>query len=357
MGDECNPVGQDFVTYSKRTAIFKIEEIVCLLEVNQGVCTINLPNVALTSGKNEELFWQIFDERLEMCHKVLRLRHEHLLGTKSDMAPILWQHGAFTRLKSGEIIDDYLYGAWSTISLGYAGLYECVYYMKGVSHTDPSATDFAMKVMQKLNDKCKEWRAAENIAYSVYGTPIETLTYKFAKANKKMFGVIEGVTDKNYVTNSYHVPVTEEIDPFEKITFEAPFQALSPGGAVSYIEATDIASNIPAVMTMFKHFYDHILYAEINSKFDYCHECGYSGEINVLKDEESGKWVWECPNCGNRDQHKMNVARRTCGLTIWSTLNRLNCGNALRALTTKFIQGYMDGEVSDQGMVISLRIG
>lgn len=285
---------------------------------NQGVVTINLVDVALTAKTQtenpniEEAFWKIYDERLELCHKALRARHERLLGTKSDNAPIFWQYGAISRLKKGETIDKLLYGGYSTLSLGYAGLYECVKAMTGKSHTDPKATDFALAVMQKLNDKCAEWRNAENIAYSVYGTPLESTTYKFAKCLRKRFGVIEGITDKNYITNSYHIKVTEPIDAFSKLTFESKFQKLSPGGAISYVEAPNMENNIEAVLELLKHIYNTIMYAEINIKSDYCHECGYTGEIQIVEDE-NGKLVWECPNCKNRDQSKMNVARRTCG--------------------------------------------
>ena len=280
---------------------------------NQGVVTINLVDAALSSGKSEEKFWKIMDERLELCHRALRKRHERLLGTPSDFAPIIWQHGGYARLKKGEPIDKLLYGGYSTISLGYAGLYECVYYMKGTSHTDEVAKPFALKVMQMLNDKCAEWREKENIAYSVYGTPIESTTYKFAKCLKQRFGVIEGVTDHNYITNSYHVPVTEDIDAFTKLTFESDFQVLSPGGAISYVEVPDMQNNIEAILEVMKHIYNTIVYAELNTKSDYCQVCGYDGEIKVLKDEESHKWIWKCPNCGNTDQNKMNVTRRTCG--------------------------------------------
>lgn len=278
---------------------------------NQGVVTINLPHVALTSGGDMEKFWEIFEERLELCHRALRCRHERLLGTVSDVAPILWQHGALARLKKGETIDKLLYGGYSTISLGYAGLYECVKYMTGVSHTNPEGKPFALEVMQKLNDKCKEWRAAENIAYSVYGTPLESSTYKFAKALQRDFGVIEDVTDHNYITNSYHCVVREEIDAFKKLEFEAEFQKLSPGGAISYVEVPNLQDNVEAVLAVMEFIYDHIMYAELNTKSDYCQECGYDGEIQII--EEDGKLLWECPNCGNRDQNNMNVARRTCG--------------------------------------------
>lgn len=278
---------------------------------NQGVVTINLPAVGLTAKGDYDKFWQLLDEKLELCHRALRIRHERLLGTTSDVAPILWQYGAIARLKKGEKIDKLLYGGYSTISLGYAGLYECVKAMTGHSHTDPEAKDFSLAVMQRLNDKCAEWRAAENIAYSVYGTPLESTTYKFAKALQKRFGIIEGITDKNYITNSYHVHVTEKIDAFTKLAFESEFQKLSPGGAISYIEVPDMTNNIPAVLEVVKFIYDNIMYAELNTKSDYCCECGYDGEIAVI--EEDGKLLWECPQCGNRDQTKMSVARRTCG--------------------------------------------
>ena len=278
---------------------------------NQGVVTINLPDVALSSGGNTEKFWQIFEERLELCHKALRCRHERLLGTTSDAAPILWQYGALARLKKGETIDKLLYNGYSTISLGYAGLYECVKYMTGKSHTDPAATPFALAIMQKMNDKGKEWKTAENIDYSLYGTPLESTTYKFAKCLQKRFGVIKGITDKGYITNSYHVNVTEEIDAFTKLEFEAQFQHLSPGGAISYVEVPDMQNNIPAVLEVMKFIYDHIIYAELNTKSDYCQVCGWDGEIQIV--EEDGKLIWKCPQCGNTDQDKMNVARRTCG--------------------------------------------
>ena len=278
---------------------------------NQGVVTINLPDVALSSGGNTEKFWQIFEERLELCHKALRCRHERLLGTTSDAAPILWQYGALARLKKGETIDKLLYNGYSTISLGYAGLYECVKYMTGKSHTDPSATPFALAIMQKMNDKCKEWKTAENIDYSLYGTPLESTTYKFAKCLQKRFGVIEGVTDKGYITNSYHVHVTEKIDAFTKLKFEAQFQHLSPGGAISYVEVPNMQQNLEAVLQVMKFIYDNIIYAELNTKSDYCQVCGWDGEIDIV--EEGGKLIWRCPKCGNTDQDKMNVARRTCG--------------------------------------------
>ena len=278
---------------------------------NQGVVTINLPDVALSSGGNMDRFWQIFEERLELCHRALRCRHERLLGTTSDAAPILWQYGALARLKKGETIDKLLYNGYSTISLGYAGLYECVKYMTGKSHTDPAATPFALDIMQKINDKCKEWKTAENIDYSLYGTPLESTTYKFAKCLQKRFGVIKGITDKGYITNSYNVNVTEEIDAFTKLEFEAQFQHLSPGGAISYVEVPDMQNNIPAVLEVMKFIYDHIIYAELNTKSDYCQVCGWDGEIQIV--EEDGKLIWKCPQCGNTDQDKMNVARRTCG--------------------------------------------
>ena len=278
---------------------------------NQGVVTINLPDVALSSDGNMDRFWQIFEERLELCHRALRCRHERLLGTTSDAAPILWQYGALARLKKGETIDKLLYNGYSTISLGYAGLYECVKYMTGKSHTDPAATPFALDIMQKMNDKCKEWKTAENIDYSLYGTPLESTTYKFAKCLQKRFGVIKGITEKGYITNSYHVNVTEEIDAFTKLEFEAQFQHLSPGGAISYVEVPDMQNNIPAVLEVMKFIYDHIIYAELNTKSDYCQVCGWDGEIQIV--EEDGKLIWKCPQCGNTDQDKMNVARRTCG--------------------------------------------
>ncbi len=279
---------------------------------NQGVVTINLVDVACSSEGNMEKFWEILDERLELCHRALRCRHERLLGTISDVAPILWQNGALARLKKGEPIDKLLYNGYSTISLGYAGLYEMCVRMLGKSHTDPEASPFALKVMQRLNDKCKEWKAAENISYSVYGTPMESTTYKFAKCLQKRFGIIPGVTDKNYITNSYHVHVSEEIDAFKKLKFEADFQKLSPGGAISYVEVPNMQNNIPAVVTVMRFIYDNIMYAELNTKSDFCESCGYNGEI-LIKEDEAGKLVWECPNCGNRDQNHMFVARRTCG--------------------------------------------
>lgn len=279
---------------------------------NQGVVTINLVDVACSSDGDMDKFWEILDERLELCHRALRCRHERLLGTVSDVAPILWQNGALARLKKGETIDKLLYNGYSTISLGYAGLHEMCVRMYGESHTHPEAKEFALKVMQRLNDKCNEWKVAENISYSVYGTPMESTTYKFSKCLQKRFGIIEGVTDKNYITNSYHVHVSEEIDAFSKLKFESEFQKLSPGGAISYVEVPNMQNNIPAVLTVMKFIYDNIMYAELNTKSDYCECCGYDGEIQIVE-EESGKLVWECPNCGNRDQSKMSVARRTCG--------------------------------------------
>ena len=278
---------------------------------NQGVVTINLPDVALSSGGNLDKFWKIFEDRLELCHRALQCRHERLKGTTSDAAPILWQYGALARLKKGETIDKLLYNGYSTISLGYAGLYECVKYMTGKSHTDPSATPFALSIMQKMNDKCAEWKKAENIDYSLYGTPLESTTYKFAKCLQRRFGIIEGITDKGYITNSYHVHVMEEINAFDKLKFEAQFQHLSPGGAISYVEVPDMQNNIPAVLEVMKFIYDHIIYAELNTKSDYCQVCGWDGEIQIV--EEDGKLIWKCPQCGNTDQDKMNVARRTCG--------------------------------------------
>lgn len=278
---------------------------------NQGVVTINLPDVALSANRNMDEFWKIFDERLELCHRALRCRHERLKGTLSDAAPILWQYGALARLDKGEKIDPLLYGGYSTISLGYAGLYECVKAMTGHSHTDAEATPFALKVMQHMNDKCNEWKAAEDIDYSIYGTPLESTTYKFAKALQRRFGVIPGITDKGYITNSYHVHVAEEIDAFQKLQFESEFQRLSPGGAISYVEVPNMRDNLEAVLRVMQFIYDHIMYAELNTKSDYCQVCGYDGEIQIVEDD--GKLVWECPHCGNRDQNKMNVARRTCG--------------------------------------------
>ena len=278
---------------------------------NQGVVTINLVDVALSSGGNFEKFWKIFDERLDLCHRALQARHKRLLGTPSDAAPILWQYGALARLKKGEKIDKLLFGGYSTISLGYAGLYECVKYMTGKSHTDAGAKPFALSVMQHMNDKCNEWKKAENMDYSLYGTPLESTTYKFAKCLQKRFGIVEGITDKNYITNSYHVHVSEPIDAFTKLKFEADFQRLSPGGAISYVEVPNMQDNLEAVISVLQFIYDNIMYAELNTKSDYCQCCGYDGEIKIVEDD--GKLVWECPKCGNRDQNKLNVARRTCG--------------------------------------------
>ena len=279
---------------------------------NQGVVTINLVDVACASGKNMEKFWQIFDERLELCYEALMCRHRRLEGTPSDVAPILWQHGALARLKKGEVIDELLHGGYSTISLGYAGLCECVYYMTGKSHTDPTATPFALEVMQHMNDACNKWKAEQNVDFSLYGTPLESTTYKFAKCLQKRYGIIPHVTDKNYITNSYHVHVTEQIDAFEKLKFESQFQKLSPGGASSYVEVPNMQDNIDAVLAVMKYIYENIMYAELNTKSDYCQVCGYTGEIQIVTDKD-GKLVWECPSCGNRDQNKMDVARRTCG--------------------------------------------
>ena len=279
---------------------------------NQGVVTINLVDVACSSKGNMDKFWEILDERLELCKNALMARHERLLGTASDVAPILWQYGALARLKKGEVIDKLLFGGYSTISLGYAGLCECTKYMTGKSHTDPEATPFALKVMQRLNDACDKWKAEENIDFSIYGTPLESTTYKFAKCLQKRFGIIPGVTDKNYITNSYHVHVTEEIDAFSKLSFESQFQKLSPGGAVSYVEVPDMQNNIDAVLAVMQHIYENIMYAELNTKSDYCQVCGYEGEIKIVTDDD-GKLIWRCPNCGNTDQNRMNVARRTCG--------------------------------------------
>ena len=278
---------------------------------NQGVVTINLVDVALSSGGNFEKFWKIFDERLALCHKALQARHQRLMGTPSDAAPILWQYGALARLKKGEKIDKLLFGGYSTISLGYAGLYECVKYMTGKSHTDAGAKPFALSVMQHMNDKCTEWKKAENMDYSLYGTPLESTTYKFAKCLQKRFGIVPGITDKNYITNSYHVHVSEHIDAFTKLKFESEFQKLSPGGAISYVEVPNMQDNLEAVISVLQFIYDNIMYAELNTKSDYCQVCGYDGEIKIVEDD--GKLVWECPKCGNRDQNKLNVARRTCG--------------------------------------------
>ena len=279
---------------------------------NQGVVTLNLVDVACSSGKDMDKFWSILNERLDLCKRALMCRHYRLKGTPSDVAPILWQNGALARLKKGETIDKLLYGGYSTISLGYAGLCECTYYMKGVTHTNPEGTEFALKVMQYLNDTCKRWAAETNIDFSLYGTPLESTTYKFSKCLQKRFGKIAGVTDKNYITNSYHVHVTEQINAFEKLKFESQFQKLSPGGAISYVEVPDMQNNIPAVLKVMQYIYDNIMYAELNTKSDYCQECGYTGQIQIITDDD-GKLIWECPNCGNRNQDKMNVARRTCG--------------------------------------------
>ena len=280
---------------------------------NQGVCTINLVDLACSSGKDEEKFWKLFDERLELCKKALMCRHERLMGTPSDVAPILWQYGALARLKKGEVIDKYLFDNYSTISLGYAGICEMTRYMKGCSHTQEPGTSFALKVMQHMNDKCAEWRAETNISFSLYGTPLESTTYEFAKKLQRRFGIIEGVTDKNYITNSYHVHVTENINAFDKLKFESQFQELSPGGAISYVEVPNMNNNIDAVISVMQYIYNNIMYAELNTKSDYCQVCGFEGEIDIVSDETTGKLVWECPNCHNRDQAKMNVARRTCG--------------------------------------------
>ena len=277
--------------------------------------TINLPDVGLSADHDFDKFWDIFETRLELCHRALRLRHERLKGTLSDASPIHWQHGALARLAKGETIDRLLYNGYSTLSLGYAGLYECVKAMTGKSHTDPEAKDFALAIMQKMNDKCAEWKAAENIDYSLYGTPIESTTYKFAKSLQKRFGIIEGVTDKNYITNSYHVHVTEHINAFDKLKFESEFQRLSPGGAISYVEVANLTNNIPAVISVMQYIYDNIMYAELNTKSDYCQVCGWDGEIQI-KENEDGKLIWTCPNCGNTDKSKMNIARRTCGLNV-----------------------------------------
>ena len=281
---------------------------------NQGVVTVNLPDIALSSGGNIEKFWRIFDERMELCHRALLCRHERLKGTLSDAAPILWQYGACARLKKGEPIDKLLYGGYSTISLGYAGLYECTRYMTGKSHTDDEGGGkaFALSVMQHLNDACDKWKKQENIDFSIYGTPLESTTYKFAKCLQKRFGIIKGVTDKNYITNSYHVHVSEPIDAFTKLKFESEFQRLSPGGAISYVEVPNMQQNIPAVLQVMQYIYDNIMYAELNTKSDYCQCCGYDGEIKIVENAD-GKLIWQCPNCGNTDQDKMNVARRTCG--------------------------------------------
>ena len=281
---------------------------------NQGVVTINLVDVACSSEGDMDKFWKIMDERLQLCYRALMCRHKRLLGTPSDVAPILWQNGALARLEKGEPIDKLLFGGYSTISLGYAGLCECTRYMTGVSHTDPEVgTPFALKVMQRLNDACQEWKEKENIDFSLYGTPLESTTYKFAKCLQKRFGIIKGVTARNYITNSYHEHMTEEINAFDKLKFESQFQKLSPGGAISYVEVPNMQNNIEAVLSVLKYIYDNIMYAELNTKSDYCQVCGYDGEIKIVEEEGSGKLIWECPNCGNRDQDKMSVARRTCG--------------------------------------------
>ena len=290
---------------------------------NQGVVTVDLPFVAMSSQRDLDTFWREFDETLELCHRALRLRHERLLGTPSDVAPILWQYGALARLKKGEPIDKLLYGGYSTLSLGYAGLYEAVYYLTGHSHTDPEGEPLALAIMQRMNDKCAEWKAAENIDYSLYGTPLESTTYKFAKALKQNFGIVENVSDHGYITNSYHVCVREEINAFDKLKFESKFQKLSPGGAISYVEIPNMEDNIEAAEAIVEYIYENIMYAELNSKSDYCQCCGYSGEIKIVEDD--GRLVWECPNCGNRDQHKMNVARRTCGYIGTQFWNRATC--------------------------------
>ena len=312
---------------------------------NQGVVTINLVDVACSAEGNMERFWEILDERLELCHRALRCRHERLLGTVSDVAPILWQNGALARLKKGETIDKLLFNGYSTISLGYAGLYEMCMRMLGKSHTDPEAKPFALAVMQRLNDKCKEWKEAENISYSVYGTPMESTTYKFAKCLQKRFGIIPGVTDKNYITNSYHVHVTEKIDAFSKLKFESEFQKLSPGGAISYIEVPNMQTNIPAVLSVLQYIYENIMYAELNTKSDFCEVCGYDGEIKI-KEDETGKLVWECPNCGNRDQDKLFVARRTCGYIgtqFWNQGRTQEIKDRVLHLTTRSSVSIEDG--------------
>ena len=281
---------------------------------NQGVVTLNLVDIACSSERDEKKFWEIMDERLELCYRALMCRHKRLLGTPSDVAPILWQNGALARLEKGEKLDKLLFGGYSTISLGYAGLNECVRYMKGVSHTEPEVgTPFGLEIMRKLNAACKKWKAENNMDFSLYGTPLESTTYKFAKCLQKRFGMIEGVTDRNYITNSYHVHVTEEMNAFDKLKFEAQFQELSPGGAISYVEVPNMQNNIEAVLSVMQYIYDNIMYAELNTKSDYCQKCGFDGEIQIVSEEGSGKLVWECPNCGNRDQDQMSVARRTCG--------------------------------------------
>ena len=308
---------------------------------NQGVVTINLVDVACSSNRDIDRFWRILDDRLELCHRALRCRHERLLGTTSDVAPILWQHGAIARLQKGEKIDKLLYNGYSTISLGYAGLYEMCKYMTGKSHTDPEARPFAMQVMQRLNDKCSEWKAAENIDYSVYGTPLESTTYKFAKCLQKRFGKIKDVTDHNYITNSYHVNVREKIDAFKKLAFESDFQALSPGGAISYVEVPKMTDNIEAVLSVMQFIYDHIMYAELNTKSDYCQVCGYDGEIQIV-DDPHGKLIWRCPSCGNEDQNRMNVARRTCGYigtNFWNQGRTQEIQERVLHMSTAVIEG------------------
>jgi len=321
---------------------------------NQGVVTLNLVDVACSSGKDEKKFWQLMEERTELCKKALMCRHNRLLGTPSDVAPILWQFGALARLKKGETIDKLLFNNYSTISLGYAGLYECTRYMKGVSHTDENGKDFALKVMQFLNDKCTKWREETNISFSLYGTPLESTTYKFAKCLQKRFGIIPGVTDKNYITNSYHVHVTENIDAFSKLKFESEFQALSPGGAISYVEVPNMLNNIDAVLSVMQYIYENIMYAELNTKSDYCQCCGYTGEIQIVNDED-GKLVWECPNCGNRDQDKMNVARRTCGYIgtqFWNQGRTQEIKERVLHLSNeKFDVSAMQGEVKKKELV------
>lgn len=302
-----------FYHQPKRATLRNLSEDIVYVNVNQGVVTINLPDVALSSGGDFDKFWETYDERLELCHKALKVKHNRLVGVSTNVAPILWQHGALARLGKDETIDKLLYGGYSTISLGYAGLYECVKYMTGESHTSEKGKPFALAVMQKLNDVCNKWKTEEDIAYSPYGSPIESGTMKFAKCLQKRFGVIPGITDHDYITNSYHVNVREKIDAFSKLKFEAEFQKLSPGGAISYVEVPNMSNNIDAVMEIIRCIYDNIMYAEINSKFDYCQRCGYSGEIKIKG--EPGHLYWECPNCGNTDQNKMNVSRRTCGFS------------------------------------------
>ena len=292
--------------------------------VNQGVVTVNLVDIALSANKDMDKFWEIFDERMELCHKALQCRHERLTGTKSDAAPILWQHGALTRLKKGEKIDKYLHGGYSTLSLGYAGLWECVYSLIGKKLTDPEGEALGLAIMRKLNEYTAAWKEAENIDYSLYGTPLESTTYKFAKCLQKRFGIIEGVTDKNYITNSYHVHVTEPINAFEKLALESKFQVLSPGGAISYVEVPNMQNNIEAVLEIMGFIYDNIMYAELNTKSDYCQVCGYDGEIQIVENEDK-KLIWQCPNCGNTDQSKMNVARRTCGYIGTQFWNQGEC--------------------------------